>query len=357
MSDPIDGAMVPPSTLSITGRTPSLPATQSVGVVTPIGTVGRLPGSGQRKTSYSVARASDLMGMWGVCFAIYGPPGSGKSTLAAQAADSEWAGKVGVVDAEGGARAYGDRPDIDVFSIRDSDEKHDNGMGFAQVEDVLDDLIRGLLVPADAPKYGTIIVDNCSEINAFCTYDTLRTVPRNIDRKDRPDQKDWNTTTARMLLMTRRWRDFAQTTGTNVIFVAWDKQQEDRVTNVNKKDMAFNPALANQFPGLIDMVGYLTIKGKGQRTLSFEASATTAAKFRRNANEVAMTIPSEFEYAFNSPHKPMRDLIDTLKGGKPFPKDRYKLVGTPGANGATRGTNTPQTGADAVAAAIRGQAP
>src|SRR5262245_27807289 len=217
----------------------------------------------ERKRPYVVRRASDLMGSWGTCIGIYGPVGAGKSTLAAQAADSPHAGKVLVIDAEGGARAYGDRDDIDVIPVPDSDDRHVDGMGFQIVEAVLNDLVAGRL------KCGTVIVDNMSELNAYCTYDTLRTYGRNIDRKDRPDQKDWNTTTSRMLLLTRRFRDFSQATGTNVIFVAWDRLQEDRVTNIAKKDMAFNPALANQFPGLIDVVGYLTITGKGKRRLSF----------------------------------------------------------------------------------------
>lgn len=306
-----------------------------------------------QKRRYTVSRASDLMGLWGVCFAIYGPPGCGKSTLAAQAAHSKFAGKVGVIDAEGGARAYGDHDDIDTFSVKDSDANHDNGMGYSAIEDILDDLVAGSLVPAEGGKYGTIIVDNASEINAFCMYDTMRTVPRNIDRRDRPDQKDWNTTTSRMLLLTRRFRDYAQASGTNVVFVAWDRLQEDRVTAISKKDMSFNPALANQFPGLLDMVGYLTIKGKGTRTLSFEASATTAAKFRRAPNEVAMTIPSEFEYSFNDPHLPFADLIDCLKGNVPFPKGRYKLVGS-AAPPANSKAQAPQSGADAVNAMIRG---
>lgn len=304
-----------------------------------------------RKRAYTVSRASDLMTQWGVCFAIYGPPGAGKSTLAAQAAHSRFAGKVGVIDAEGGARAYGDHDDIDVFSVKDSDDHHENGMGYSAIEDILDDLVAGKLVPADADKYGTIIVDNVSEINAFCVYDTLRTVPRNIDRKDRPDQKDWNTTTSRMLLLTRRFRDFAQATGTNVVFVAWDRLQEDRVTGVSKKDLAMNPALANQLPGLLDMVGYLTIVGKGKRKLSFEASASTAAKFRRNPNEIAMSIPGEFDYDFGAPELPFSDLIDCLKGGVKFPAHKYKVS----SSAPAMQNRAPQAGTDAVAAAIRGQ--
>lgn len=309
---------------------------------------------------YTVSKASALMGLWGVCFGIFGPPGIGKSTLAAQAVYSRYAGKVGVIDAEGGARAYGDRDDIDVFSIKDSDATHHNGMGYEAIEAVLDDLVGGRLRPQDADKYGTVIVDNCSEINAFCMYDTLRTYPRNIDRKDRPDQKDWNTTTNRMLLLSRRFRDYAQASGTNVIFILWDKTQDDKVTGYSKRDVAFNPALAGQFPGLIDMLGHLSFKGKDKLVLSFQASATSAAKFRRSPNETAMTIPAEFEYSFTSPHKPMADLLDCLKGGVAFPKDRYAQPkgtavprGGDGENGAGDGAKL--SGADAVAAAIRGR--
>lgn len=290
-----------------------------------------------------------------MCFGIFGPPGSGKSTLAAQAVYSKWAGKVGVIDAEGGARAYGDRDDIDVFSIKDSDATHHNGMGYEAVEAVLDDLVADRLKPADAPKYGTIIVDNCSEINAFCMYDTIRTHGRNIDRKDRPDQKDWNTTTSRMLLLFRRFKDYSQASGTNVIFVCWDKTQDDKVTGVSKRDVAFNPALSGQFPGLIDMVGLLQVKGRGKRTLSFEASQSTAAKFRRSPTEMAMTIPSEFEYDFASKNRPMADLIDCLKGGVAFPAAKYVKVKETTTNGATA-EGSKLSGAEQVAAMIRGNA-
>lgn len=297
--------------------------------------VSPTPVAAPARRLYSVRKASDLMGMWGVCFAIYGPPGSGKSTLAAQAADCPYAGKVGVIDAEGGARAYGHRDDIDVFSVRDSDDTHTNGMGYKAVLQILDDLVAKKLRPdmaqpySETNRYGTIIVDNCSEINAFCMYDVLRTVSRQIKPDDRPDQKDWNTTTSRMLLLFRRFRDFAQESGTNVVFIAWDRQQEDKVTGVAKKDLAFNPALANQMPGLVDMVAYLTIDKRGVRKLSFEASLSTAAKFRRNPTEVAMTIPGEFIYEFASKHLPMKDLLSTLKGGQRFPEGRYKTVGGP----------------------------
>lgn len=309
--------------------------------------------SGPRKVAYSVRRASDLMSSWGVCFGIYGPAGVGKSTLAAQAVHSQWAGKVGVIDAEGGARAYGDRPDIDVISVRDSDDKHDSGMGYKVVDQVLDDLVARRLVPQDADKYGTIIVDNCSEINAFCMYDVLRTVPRNISDNDRPDQKDWNTTTSRMLLLFRRWRDFAQESGTNVIFICWDRAQDDKVTGIAKKDVAFNPALSNQMPGLVDAIGYLTYGMKdGERKLSFKPGVTTAAKFRRNANEIAMTIPAEFIYDVGGAFKPMADIIDCLKGGVAFPAGRYRGVGPASARAVAAPPSESPT--DPVRGVIRG---
>lgn len=293
--------------------------------------------AGTRKSTYSIRKASDLMGGYGVCFAIYGPPGAGKTTLAAQAADSEFGGKVCIIDCEGGARAVGDRHDIDVIPVQDSDTTHENGMGFQIVENILDDLVARKL------PYGTVIVDNMSELNAMCVSHVIRTVPRNVDRRDLPDQKTWNTTTSAMLLLVRRFRDFAQASGTNVIFVAWDRAQDDRVTGVSKKDLGLNPALANQFPGLIDIVGYLTIAGKSRRTLSFEASASSAAKFRRSATEAAMTVPGELSYDFGSPNKPLKDLLDCLKGNVPFPAAKYTRAASGGSGGNSAAASNSRT--------------
>jgi hypothetical protein len=317
-----------------------------IAVVPPAGASGVV-----RTRRYSVVDATQLTN-WGLCLALYGPPGSGKTTLAGQAQDSEFAGQVVHIDAEGGARAIAHRKGLQVIRVMDSSPTQDNGLGWKIIEgDILDDLISGRLVA------GTVILDNISEINAMCMYHTLRTTSRNIPPDARPDQKDWNTCTSAMLQLIRRFRDFSQASGTNVIFVAWDRLQEDRVTDIPKKDFALNPALANQLPGMLDIVGYLTIDGRGKRKITFEASTANAAKFRRSATEVANTIPLNIAYEFGTQAKPMADLIDCLKGGKKFPAERYAPTKSlaPSARPSSPAPATADAGGDAVRAAILGQ--
>ena len=264
------------------------------------------------RSSFTIRKATEL-GAWGVCLAIYGPPGAGKTTFCADSADSEFGAPVLMIDAEGGARTVSHRSDVHVATITNED-----GRGFQRVKDIYDALVRGDL------KYGTILIDNMSELVAMCITHVVRTVQRGSNISDRPDIKDWSTITSELLVFTRKFRDYARNSGTNVLFIAWDKPRENPATHRVKQDLAFNPAFAESFPGIVDVVGYLTVEARGVRHLSFEASRTTAAKFRRSDNEVANNIPVEIRY--RKVDKPLCDMLATLKGGRPWPARKYAGV-------------------------------
>lgn len=262
-----------------------------------------------------IQKAKDLAGTnWGVCMAIYGAPGVGKTTMVSEAVYSEYGQPVEFIDCEGGARAITHMDDITVLSVIDPANR---GEGFKDVKDLIADYIVG------KRKAGTIIIDNMSELLNLC----VRWVVNNVSRGegvrpiDRPDIKDWSTITAEMLALTRRLRDFARNSGTNVFFIAWEAPEKDESQGgLIKRDLAFNPSFARQFPGIVDVVGRLTVKGE-LRELSFAPSTTTASKFRRGGGEAANNVPNVIRYKLGD--RPIVDILACLKGGKEWNASKY----------------------------------
>lgn len=250
---------------------------------------------------------------WGVCMAIYGTPGAGKTTLVSEAVYSEFAQPVDFADCEGGARAITHMGDINVHSLTDPRQ---NGEAFADFERLVEQYI------SKQRTCGTLIVDNVSELQNLCVRWVVNHISRGqgVGAQDRPDIKDWSTVTARMLMLTRKLRDFARNSGTNVFFIAWEAPERGEGDSVVKRDLAFSPSFARQFPGIIDVVGRLTVVGDS-RSLSFAPSATTAAKFRRGGGEAANQIPDTIR--FKRGDKPIVDILACLKGGKPWPTNKY----------------------------------
>lgn len=258
---------------------------------------------------------------------IYGPGGSGKTTLIGELADSEYAAPVYVLDVEGGSIVLSDRSDIHVASITDLDDQ-----GVPRGYEDLTKLVNGILsdrikMPDDRP-IGTLVLDNMSETLSMCVNHVIRTIPRNIDRKDRPDQNDWGKVNSEMLVLVRKMRDWSRNSGTNVFWLAWDMPEENEMGQVTKRTLKMNPAFRHTFPGIVDHVAYLTERGNGTRQLSFDG-AKADAKLRRNMSEIANTIPLVIQYnkALHKNHTPLADILATLKGGKPFPASKYKVGG------------------------------
>lgn len=256
----------------------------------------------------------------GTNISIYGQGGSGKTTIAGDLADCEFGKPVTVIDAEGGTSVLSHRTDVDILSVTNEDHR-----GWQDIQQITDAIIAGKRgyggTSADAPKIGTLVLDNLSEYKTLALDYVVRNFERRIDAKDRPDLNDYGKMTSMMLDYVRKVRDFSRNSSTNIIFICWEIAETDKEGNVQKNAVNLNPALRRDFPGIVDCVGYLKVS-MGRRVLSFEASISTDAKFRRNATELANQIPGELVYK-NIKTQPLVDIVNTLTGGLPFPREKY----------------------------------
>jgi len=256
----------------------------------------------ERFAGLRVQRPQELPG-WGLCMAIYGAPGSGKTTFASDAQDSPFGSPVVFLDAESGIRSVGHRRDIDVIQIS----------SWGQVQTFMN----ALKQQAD-PRWRTIVLDNMSELQAMA-------IKAAQGDSEMPQIQHYGKATSDILQLTRTCRDIARLRSTNFIMIAWESPEKDEATGVIKRDIGFSPSLAKTFPGLVDQVGYLVSNDQPPflRTMHFESSTRTAAKFRRSQSEAAAAIPLTFSYKLED--QPLVDLLATLVGEKPWPKDKYPV--------------------------------
>lgn len=260
---------------------------------------------------------SNEQGEWGVNILLYSKGGAGKTTLACTLADSEYGAPVLVVDAEGGTRVISHRDDITIIPVTDMNPQGANGFGWGVIQEVANDIAAGRM-----KRFKTIIFDNMSEYIDLCIRHVIRTISRPIEAHHRPDQNDWGKATSEMLLFTRRMRDYARTSGTNIIFIAWEIDVTNDNGQVLREGLLFNPALARKIPGIVDTVALLTVEGKS-RELTLEPSSRTDAKFRRNDTELANQIPGVIRWT-GKENAPLVHIIATLKGNVRFPIEKYR---------------------------------
>lgn len=250
---------------------------------------------------------------FGVCGAIYGPGGVGKTTFAAGACESEFGAPVLDVDAEGGASAVShiSESKLSVAPVKSWKEIDALGANFSL---------------AQFP-WRTVLFDNMTEYASLALDAAKAKGGRGVN--DQPQIQDYGTATRWILAFTRHWRDIARFTGINVVFIAWDSREKDDETGRISQRVNFTPALQSQFPGIVDIVGYLSTDPKIQlanqggeylRWLNFSSNPRLDSKFRRSKNEHAKDIPLLI------PNPQFAHILDTIKGGKPWPKDYYDQV-------------------------------
>ncbi len=236
------------------------------------------------------------------CALFYAAPGVGKTTLAGMFSDYPDACDVLVVDAEGGASAISNKDNVYVMQAAT----------WRDIDKVVTTLER---MPADAIRWKTVVFDNLSEMQTM-QMQTITTGEIGIQH--------WGMNTAAMLRFTRRVRDLARFKGINVVLLAWRDTAEDEYTKIVRHGVALTNKLAARLPGVVNMVGYISILNNPPlytRRLSFAASPTTDAKFRSVTGTNFDDIPQEIYYRIDQ--NPIVDILTTLYEGKPFPAHEY----------------------------------
>lgn len=247
----------------------------------------------------TIRKSNDMQG-WGLCIALYGPPGVGKTLRACDLADSEYGRPLAIADAESGSRTISHRNDIDVIEIK----------RWSDIEKLASYMKRSQDLP-----WKTVVFDNLSEYNSLCL--------KQIVGDDTPQIQHYNKSTNAMLNFVRDTRDVSRRTKINIVYIIWDAPEKDEQSGVIKRDVGFTPSLARQFPGIIDMVGYMTAQDSPpyMRKITFAAGSRTAAKIRRSNNENAQKIPLTIE--FNTAQQPLVDIVNTIVGGMDWPTLKY----------------------------------
>ena len=258
---------------------------------------------------FPVVRANKITETYGQCILIYGPPGVGKTPMAANVALSPVV-KKGLVflDAEGGTRSIAHMDTVDIIPMY----KWADWVRFRV------SLIRN---PKDFP-WDAVVVDNVSE---FADMSLAKIMIDNA--VDLAGFKEFRENTGNVLDMVRFCRDAARKWGIIFILIAWDTDEKQGTADNApiKKHISFTPSLQEKLPGIVDMIGYMSIDLRGQpnkdgdrpRLISFAPSRNTVAKFRRSKDDVAMKVPLEI---YDTDITALRDVVSTLKGGLPFPK-------------------------------------
>ena len=258
---------------------------------------------------------------WGICLALYGPPGVGKTPISCGIAESKEHGAPALlIDVEGGSRSVTHMKDVQVTEWLDDKGKPDS----PRFEDVRDIAKRIIDLPVQELQHKTYIFDNMSEIQSLAVNWAQRKDPRGVQTGP-PEIQHFGRAESELLMMVRGLRDTAREKSVNIIFIAWDRPITNDSGSLIKNDVGFTPGFAYKFPGLIDMVGYLTVEDRGKRLLTFEPNRRNAAKFRRAENDVAKSIPTDIRFELGD--YPIADLVNTLRGGMPFPSkyaDRNK---------------------------------
>jgi hypothetical protein len=235
----------------------------------------------------------------GLCLALCGPAGSGKTVTAANIYKSDQAGKVLILDAEAGSSSVADMP-VDVATVK----------RWADLQDVGKEVTRN-----GTSTYGTIVIDNMTEIQNMRLQE--------IAGGQQPQIQHFGQCTADLLKLTRYWRDLSRDEGMNVIFCVWEETEQDPQTTRWVKHVFFTPKLALSWPGIVTMIGHIwPVRRKPDiRQLSFTVSPDTDAKFRVSPVEKAAALPTEIFYHRDDPV--LADMLNVIRGAKPWPTDRY----------------------------------
>lgn len=242
----------------------------------------------------------------GIKIGFFGPGGGGKTTLVGTAVESEFGGPMLYLNARGNPeviRSKGDR--IQVIDVK----------SYKEVAAIRKDLYNDTSCP-----FKSVAIDTVSELLSL----DLR------DRYGTSGKVEWQqhaASTADILGMLRDWVDIADWgPRLNVFFIFWDTPEHRTINGreVDRMELQLNKALQSQAPGLVNWLGRVYVatgEPNFTRCLDFRPIETIhVAKHQIDPDdEFASQIPMQIY----NPH--MGHILDTLKGGKPFPAHLHRL--------------------------------
>lgn len=166
---------------------------------------------------------------------VYGPYGSGKTYLAAGLNDDPRTAPTLFLDFEGGLSSIAGR-DIDVVQIRSWET-------YTEVFNVLQS--------GDHP-YKSIVIDSISETHVFALFTILEQEGGKRRNPDLIEQGDYGTASVQLRRLVREFRDL----DLHLLITALEREETDAREGVVKKP-ALSGRLADEVPGLMDVVGYM----------------------------------------------------------------------------------------------------
>lgn len=233
---------------------------------------------------------------------IYAKPDAGKTYLSATAQDCTAPGfnRVLHLGFEKGLRTVAHRTDYDKKEIRKLE----------QLELIVNLLERDQ--ESDNPTYGTLIVDNATELQnmdiEFVMQETKKNArdPNKVDI-DVPSQREWGKIGKRLRRCVVGLRDLPMHT----IWTAWENEWKDDDTKITYCSPQLSGHVKNELSGYFDIVGRLTKKvdittETTTRNLQVMGTEKITAKWRQRNEEVVPgilenpTIPMVWDYVGKS---------------------------------------------------------
>lgn len=259
---------------------------------------------------------TDIGAKKGSAIAVYGAPGVGKTPACCAVSETEYGNPTTILDVEGGIDSVLHFTNVSAVPMP-AEGKWD----WESIKTVVE-----WYEEADESEITekALVIDNMSEIAEICllyhTHD-----PKQVGgARTGPEIQHYKRCTIDMRWLTRTLRDIAYSKGVNVFMVCWESPEKDEATGILKRDVCFSPAFAREFPGLLDIVAWITVDGKGKRSMQLANTNRCAARFRRSKFANSMQIPDKFEFSIDT--APLADIIATTRGGKVWPAEKYKKI-------------------------------
>lgn len=242
----------------------------------------------------------------GVKMGFYGPGGGGKTTLLGTAVESEYGDPMLLLNARGNPHVISSKGGhIQVIDVK----------SYKEAEAIRADVMRD----TDCP-FKSIAIDTVSELLALDLRDRY-----GIDTDVKWEMH--SASTADILQLVRNYSDLADWgPRLNVFFVFYDTPEKRKIMGqeVERFELALNKALQAQVPGLVNWLGRVYV-ADGEptytRCLDFRPiESYGVSKHQIDPDDVNQrTIPMQIY----RPH--LGHILDTMKGGMPFPAAQHTL--------------------------------